>query len=69
MEAPLVVMDDEFLATCRKVYAEKITPAMNELLNEQFRKGMKYTYYACWASGMLGMVLTMIITNLIMGAY
>ena len=50
MEAPLVVMDDEFLANFSKVYAEKITPAMNELLNEQIRKGMKYSYYAFLAS-------------------
>ena len=38
MEAPLVVMDDEFLANFSKVYAEKITPAMNELLNERLNQ-------------------------------
>ena len=58
-----------FLLTLARSMLKKSHPAMNELLNEQIRKGMKYTYYACWASGMLGMLFTMIITNLIMGAY
>tara|TARA_B100000029_G_C17259770_1_gene845855 strand:- start:413 stop:619 length:207 start_codon:yes stop_codon:yes gene_type:complete len=68
MEAPIVIMDDEFLGDFSRIYAEKITPVMNELLNEQIRKGMKFTYFACWASGLLGMCFTMLMTNLIMGA-
>tara|TARA_B100000530_G_scaffold240257_1_gene156609 strand:+ start:369 stop:617 length:249 start_codon:yes stop_codon:yes gene_type:complete len=69
MEAPIVVMDDEFIDNFSKAYADKATPVFQEMLNEKIRENMKYTYYACWASGMLGMVFTMLMTNLIMGAY
>ena len=68
-EYPIVVMDDEFLERFSKNFAEKATPVYQQMLNEKYQAIRKYTYYACWASGMLGMLFTMLITNLIMGAY
>ena len=69
MEAPIVVMDDEFIDNFSKTYAEKITPVYVAMLNERMKANMKYTYYACWAAGMLGMLFAMIVTNMILGVY
>ncbi|MBP98559.1 hypothetical protein CMK18_21625 [Candidatus Poribacteria bacterium] len=68
-EYPIVVMDDEFLERFGKNFAEKATPVYQQMMNEKIRENMKYTYYACWASGMLGMLFTMIVTNMILGVY
>ncbi len=68
-EYPIVVMDDEFLERFSKNFAEKATPVYQQMMNEKIRENMKYTYYACWASGMLGMLFTMIVTNMILGVY
>ncbi len=69
MEAPIVVMDDEFLANFSKEFAEKATPIYQEMLNEKYQVIRKYTYYACWCSFLLGSALTMILAKVIMGAY
>ncbi len=43
MEAPIVVMDDEFLANFSKNFAEKATPLYQEMLNEKYVGMGKHT--------------------------
>ena len=69
MEAPIVVMDDEFLERFSKNFAEKATPLYQEMMNEKYQVMRKYTYYACWCSFLLGSALTMMVAKVIMGAY
>jgi hypothetical protein len=69
MEAPIVVMDDEFLERFSKNFAEKATPIYQEMMNEKYQVMRKYTYYACWCSFLLGSALTMMVAKVIMGAY
>ena len=69
MEAPIVVMDDEFLANFSKEFAEKATPLYQEMLNEKYEVMRKYTYLALWNGVLLGSALTMILAKVIMGAY
>ena len=66
MEAPIVVMDDEFLDNFSKNFAEKAAPVYQEMMYEVMRK---YTYYACWCSVLLGSALTMLLAKVIMGDY
>jgi len=68
-ESPIVIMDDEFLARFSETFAEKATPVYQEMLNEKLAIMQKYSYFACWCSALLGITGTMLITNLIMGAY
>ena len=69
MEAPIVVMDDEFLESFSKNFAEKATPLYQEMLNEKYQLMRKYTYFAVWNGVLLGSALTMILAKVIMGAY
>ncbi len=69
MEAPIVVMDDEFLANFSKNFAEKATPLYQEMLNEKYEVMRKYTYLALWNGVLLGSALTMVLAKVIMGDY
>jgi hypothetical protein len=69
MEAPIVVMDDEFLENFSKNFAEKATPLYQEMLNEKYQVMRKYTYLAVWNGVLLGSALTMILAKAIMGDY
>ena len=69
MEAPIVVMDDEFLESFSKNFAEKATPLYQEMLNEKYQLMRKYTYFAVWNGVLLGSALTMILAKVIMGDY
>ncbi len=69
MEAPIVVMDDEFLENFSKNFAEKATPLYQEMLNEKYEVMRKYTYLALWNGVLLGSALTMVLAKVIMGDY
>ena len=69
MEDPIVVMDDDFINSFSRLYAEKMAPAVNDLLNEQIRENKKYAYLAMWNGVLIGVSFTMIFTKWMMGAY
>jgi|TARA_B100001996_G_scaffold41380_1_gene30114 hypothetical protein len=69
MEAPIVVMDDDFMEAYSKVFAEKAAPVYQQMLNEKYQAMKTYTYLAVWNGILLGSAGTMILAKLIMGAY
>jgi hypothetical protein len=63
----VVTIDDEFIENFSRNFAERATPVYQQMLDEKLAGNMKFVFISCWASGLLGMCFTMLITSMVVG--